>query len=122
MRLSWIKAGFLLTLLASTACSMAEIGLFDGSTAPERPAAALIHFEQEDTVTLAPGETREVHVVAEPRASYDVRFALIGDALDGWIESAAVKTDENGRATMELHAPNQPTTFHLRASIMLEDG
>lgn len=122
MRLSWIKTAFLIALVASTACSLAEVGPIDASTAPERPAAALIHFEREDTITLAPGETREVRVFASPKASYEVRFALIGDALDGWLESAAAKTDENGMATMELHAPDQPTTFHLRASIVLEDG
>lgn len=122
MRLSWIKAGFLLALLASTACS-ATSGEAAARSDDDVPAAAesWIRFEQEDTITLAPGEAREVHVFASPRASYNVRFALIGDALDGWIESAAVKSDEHGMATMELHAPNQPTTFHLRASIMLAD-
>ncbi len=90
---------------------------------PPAPSAALIRFEQEGTITLAPGESRAIQVVASPPTTYDVRFALVGDgALDGWIEVAAVTADANGMATIQLHAPNQPTTFHLRASIVLADG
>jgi hypothetical protein len=90
---------------------------------PSPSSAALIRFEQEGTITLAPGELRSIVVIASPEATYDVRFAVVGDApLDGWIESAAVKSSADGRATMVLHAPGQPTTFHLRASILLENG
>lgn len=123
MRLSWIKVGFTLALLASTSCSvsqdLSEVG--DDGAAPSA-ADARLRFETEDTLTLAPGETREVHVLASPTASYRVRFALIGNALDGWLESAEAATTKGGKATMVLHAPTQPTTFHLRASIVLEDG
>jgi hypothetical protein len=89
---------------------------------PPAPASALLHFEQEGTITLAPGKSRSIRVIASPPTTYDVRFALIGDVVDGWIESSAVKADANGVATIELHAPDQPTTFHLRAWIVLENG
>jgi hypothetical protein len=121
MRLSWIKVGFTIALLASTSCSIPGADKADDSGAPAA-ADAKVHFEREDTLTLAPGETREVRVLASPAASYGVRFALIGDALDGWLESAEGQSDASGLATMVLHAPSEPTTFHLRASIVLEDG
>lgn len=125
MRFSWITAGFVASLLGAAGCSLAADATKTATSNPEPPApsAALIRFEQEGTITLAPGESRSIHVFASPPTSYDVRFALIGDdALDGWIENAAVKADADGMATMALHAPNQPTTFHLRASIVLSNG
>ena len=124
MRLSWIKVGFTIALLGATSCSVAWGDGADriDDPAPPSASAARLRFEQEETLTLAPGDTLEVRVLASPAASYDVRFALIGDALDGWLESAEAKSDESGVATMVLHAPTQPTTFHLRASIVLEDG
>jgi hypothetical protein len=124
MRFSLTTLGFLAAVLGAAGCSVSADGADAKATpvVPPAPAAALIHFEQEGTITLEPGKSRSISVVASPPTTYDVRFALIGDALDGWIESAAVKADASGVATIELHAPNQPTTFHLRASIVLENG
>ncbi len=124
MRFSWTTLGFLAAVLGPAGCSLASNGPNEATrhAAPPAPASALIHFEQEGTITLAPGKSRSIRVIASPPTSYDVRFALIDDALDGYIESAAVKADARGIATIELHAPNQPTMFHLRASIVLENG
>jgi len=124
MRFTWITAALVIGLTGGAACTVSsdEPNAEPVDLAPPPPSAALIRFEQEGTITLAPGELRRVHVFASPATNYDVRFSLIGAALDGWLESAAVKADENGMATMALHAPNQPTTFHLRASVVLENG
>ena len=124
MRFSLTTLGFLAAVVGAAGCSLAADGPEAKAItdAPPAPAAALIHFEQEGTITLAPGKSRSIRVVASPPTTYDVRFALIGDALDGWIESAAVKADASGIATIDLHAPDQPTTFHLRATIVLENG
>ncbi len=124
MRFSWTQLGIVIAFLGPAGCSLA--GALSKNLAPDdtppTPSAALIRFEQDGTITLAPGELRKVRVFASPPTSYDVRFAVIGDALDGWIESASVKADADGIATMALHAPDQPTTFHLRASILLANG
>ncbi len=124
MRFTWITAALVLVLTSGAACNVSSDDALarTPSLAPPPPSAALIRFEQEGTITLAPGELRRVHVFASPPTRYDVRFSLIGDALDGWIESAAVKANQDGMATIALHAPNQPTTFHLRASVVLENG
>jgi hypothetical protein len=124
MRFSWTTLSFVAVLLGAAGCSFSagKMDLPTDDMRPPAPSAALIRFEQEGTLTLAPGEARAIRVVTSPPTSYSVRFALIGDALDGWIESAAVTADANGVAIMDLHAPGQPTTFHLRASIVLENG
>ena len=124
MRFSWTWLGFAMSVMGPAGCSLgAEASsIATASVDPPAPSATLIRFEQDGTITLAPGATRSIRVIASPATSYDVRFAVIGDALDGWIESAAVKADANGVATMVLHAPDQPTTFHLRASIVFANG
>ena len=124
MRFPWITAALVLVLTAGSACSSPTDGPRAGLTsdATPTPSAALVRFEQEGTITLAPGELRKVRVFASSATGAAVRFSLIGAALDGWIESAAAKVDASGAATIALHAPNQPTTFHLRASIVLESG
>ena len=124
MRFSWTTVGFVIAVLGPPGCSVAGNALSGPTTdpLPPAPSSALIRFEQDGTITLAPGELRSIRVIASPATSYLVRFAVVGDALDGWIESASVMADTNGVATMKLHAPDQPTTFHVRASIVLEDG
>lgn len=124
MRFSSITVALVIVLTGGAACnvSLDSSPATTSSLDPPPPSAALIRFEQEGTIPLAPGELRRVHAFATPPTRYDVRFSLIGDALDGWIESAAVKADDDGMATMALHAPNQPTTFHLRASVVLANG
>jgi hypothetical protein len=124
MRFTWIPAALVLAFTGVSACTLSwdASPLEATNRAPTPPSAALIRFAHEGTITLAPGELRQVQIVASPATRYDVRFSLIGDALDGWIERAAVQTDADGTATVALHAPNRPTTFHLRASVVLDDG
>ncbi len=124
MRFSWTTLGFVAALLGAAGCapSLADLEPTIDETVPTVTSAALIRFEQEGTITLAPGKSLAIRVLTSPPTSYALRFAVTGDALDGWIERASVNADADGVATMVLHAPGQPTTFHVRASIMLEDG
>lgn len=74
------------------------------------------------TVTLKPGESRAVNVVAGPPSHYTVRFALVPDRADAEpndasLDRSEVVTDDNGIASVVITAPSKPTTFTLRASI-----
>jgi hypothetical protein len=51
-----------------------------------------------------------------------IRFALLGDSLDAFLDQTLVDSGSNGVAKVALHASNQPTTFRLRASLLDADG
>ncbi len=83
------------------------------------PSAA-IAFEQSGTITLRPGELTTLSVTTLPAAPYEVSFYLLGNALDATLDRSTVVADENGRAEVILRAPNQGTTFSVRA--VIKDG
>lgn len=84
------------------------------------PPNAVISFDHEGTLTLAPGETTVVQVSALPAARYEVSFFLVGDALDASLSQSTVVSDPYGHAAVALRAPNGATYFAIRAS--LKDG
>ncbi|MFT3770911.1 MAG: hypothetical protein QM820_36290 [Minicystis sp.] len=109
---------------ALAACSSSETaGTGGGGGAePVPPDHATIRFDDEGTLTLAPGEARELGVVGEPAAPYQVAFSLLGAPLDGWLDPPVTMATTAGHALVQLHAPSQATTFHVRASLLDGDG
>lgn len=83
------------------------------NTTPQTTVA----FEQSGTIALSPREKRTLSVTTDPPGAYEVSFLLLGQSLDGSLDRAVAVTDEQGHASITLRAPNQPTTFILRARI-----
>ena len=82
-------AGLLIASTLIVACSDSR----DFSLADPDPTTInneQLHFTDDGTITLAPGEGRMVTVIADPPAKMDIRFALIGDALDGSLDRSMV--------------------------------
>jgi hypothetical protein len=78
---------------------------------------ASISFEDQDTLTLAPGEIATVTIVTSPPDHYAIDFHLVGDALDASLDADQVITDDAGVARVKLRAPNGATNFGLKATI-----
>lgn len=114
-------AGILIAGSALAGCaSDRNIELADPSGTTE--SGDSVRFENDGTITLAPGEAREIAVTTSPPARVDVRFALLGDALDASLERSVVRASDEGRAEVLLHAPNQSTTFRIRATALDPHG
>ncbi|WP_437281890.1 hypothetical protein WME90_15435 [Sorangium sp. So ce375] len=73
-------------------------------------------FEERGTLQLVPGELRTVWIRAQPPAPYEVSFTLLGEAAGAWVDRTTTVADENGRASVQLHASTLGSTFRLRAA------
>ena len=111
-------------LLASTLCfGCAADGLEASPSTDDKTSTtsstinATIAFEGGSDIDVAPGEHREITVVASPAAGYDLYFALIGAPPDASLDASYVTTGKDGRATIKLSAPSTLATFTLRAWI-----
>jgi hypothetical protein len=110
-------------VLGASACAPDERERATTGTGPTNdPKQASIRFEEDGTLALAPGAAEEIRVAASPPAPYSVRFTILGDAIDGWLDAADVEAGADGRASARLHAPTEPTTFRVRAAILDEAG
>src|SRR5436190_23264003 len=111
MHLAWS----LVALLAATAvgalpaCSMASDTAPQGTGGGVSGPNATVGFQEGGTLTLAPGESRQVHLVTSPAASYELRFALLGNALDASLDKTIVVAGSDGHADVMLRAPNGAT-------------
>ena len=121
MRLSFRCLGlFALGLaLVAPACSPSDEASTDAVIGVPGPNAT-IAFEQVGTVTLAPGQLTKLSVKTSPPDAYEVAFFLVGSALDASLGATKVVASPDGRAEVELKAPNGATTFAVRAKI--KDG
>jgi hypothetical protein len=116
--------GFLLLSLPVAACGSSSD---HAAASSERPTAAgtsidagapslSIAFTEPDLSTV-PGKSNSVAVQVTPAGEYVVRFALVGDARDAYLDRSAVRTADDGTASVELTAPSSAATFTVRASI-----
>lgn len=116
--------GFVLLSLHVAACGSAS----DHAAAPsERPAAAGFNADAgaptlsiaftEPELSTVPGRSNLVGIQVTPAGEYVVRFALVGDARDAYLDRSAVRTADDGTASVELTAPSSAATFTVRASI-----
>jgi hypothetical protein len=80
-------------------------------------AALRLSFADPATLPLALGEVATVAVQVAPAEAASVRFALLGEHLDGTLDQSLVRADDSGLATVTLRAPRQTATFRLRASL-----
>lgn len=86
------------------------------------PAPTSLAFAETQTLTLAPGATHTLEIVASPRGVYRVQFALLGTDAEGGPGGAALDrseawTDAKGTAEVTLTAPRTPAIFSVRASV-----
>lgn len=84
---------------------------------PTQPEA-VIAFEESGMLALGLREERTLSVVVDPPEHQEVNFVLLGSSLDATLDHATIVTDDEGRASVTLRAPNQSTTFLVRTWIM----
>ena len=87
----------------------------DGDTS----APASITFAERSTLALSPLGVAEITVDVSPALGQTVTFEILaGDAtFDGFLVGNTAFVDEYGSATIELHAPNQVSSFSVRAAL-----
>ncbi|WP_437818970.1 hypothetical protein [Sorangium sp. So ce1078] len=102
--------------LASCSLQLADGSAEEPYIPPEVPRPVTLAFEEQGTLQLAPGELRTLWVTSEPAAPYEVSFTLLGEAAGAWVDRTTAIADENGRASVQLHASNLGSTFRLRAT------
>lgn len=126
MRFASVWIGALLGSLLLAGCSADEAGYPEdpvggsggGGGAPS--VDATLAFEGPSPIDVAPGEVRELTVVASPPAEYEMYFTLLDAPSDTSLDASHLFAEGDGRATVKLHAPGAPASFTVRATI--KDG
>jgi len=118
MRFSWSYLPLILAAASPGLACSTDLGdggppIDGGVSGPD----AVLRFEPQGTLELAPGEERAVGVVGSPPARYEVSFSLVGEAAGAWLDRTKVVADAGGRAAVTLHAPSVASTFRLRATL-----
>ncbi len=87
---------------------------------PEKPPepGATIAFDPGSNFELGLREERVLSVVVDPPEHQQVNFVLLGSPLDATLDHASVETNDEGRGSVTLRAPNKATTFRVRTWIM----
>lgn len=119
MRNFGFGAGALALALVAASCSSGSSVAPSGDTGAGGSVQAKggLAFLRKGTLTLAPSALHDLTVIATPPRRVSVRFALLGDALDASLDRVSVTTDETGRGSVKLRAPDAATTFRVRATI-----
>lgn len=102
-------------------CSGGAIELPHGTGAGDPGTRAIVKFDEPMTLTLTPAEARAIRVIVSPPGDHRLRFTLIGDSLDGWLDRDDVAVSGED-ASVVMHAPTQPAVFRLRASVLDAEG
>ncbi len=108
--------GALVACGASDDDATGEMAGAGGSAAEGVPDA--LSFEA-PTMTMAPGEVRELTLHIHPAGEYRVRVSLLGDSADASLDRTDIVSAPNGEATVLLTAPTGPRalTFTVRAAV-----
>ena len=102
---------------SSAAASPLDAGLPDTAHGDSAEAVA---FDTPATITFLPGEARAIAVAVQPPGIHALRFALLGESLDGSLDTDTMQTNADGRTSVVLTAPRSATTFRLHATA--DDG
>lgn len=112
-----------LIVAATAACSNAE-GVpssprhgAPGGAGGEPAVPTSLEFDPSAALKLAPSESHELRVIAQPPGVYHVDFALLGDPADASLDRSEADTDAFGRASVVLTASTSSTLFTVRASV-----
>jgi hypothetical protein len=97
--------------------SAGPTGSFDGGGLPSAASAVASIAFVDPPSPFDPGEPRRLTVRVAPPAAYDIRFSLIGDARDAFLDTGEETSTPEGTATVVLTAPSSPAAFTVRASI-----
>jgi hypothetical protein len=76
-----------------------------------------IRIAPSETITVGPGEARELVVQVNPPGRYAVTFSLVGDARDAALDRSDAYTDGDGRTVVLMNAATFATTFGVRAAV-----
>lgn len=123
MRFASLWAGAFLGSLALFGCSAAELethttgGGGEADLVDPEKVDALIKFDGESTIDLAPGEFHKLTVLTSPPKPYEMYFALLNAPGDASLDASHLFAGDDGSAVVTLHAPNAPSIFTVRAWI-----
>jgi hypothetical protein len=107
------------------ACSSSNSADGPGQTRPTHGSGGAhsgtgdIHITLGDgnALVFTPGMPREIPVRVEPEGAYSVRFSLVGDTADAYLDKSEADTDADGTTSVVLTPPSAPVVFTLRASV-----
>jgi hypothetical protein len=99
------------------ACSTATSADFAEDPPGVPGTNAKISFDPHTTLAISPGTIHEVTVITTPPKNYEVGFVLLGDTLNASLDRSTAVANADGRASVQLRAPDDPTTFRVRASL-----
>lgn len=78
-----------------------------------------IAFDESETLELAPSGVAQVVVQVSPARRQTVTFEILSDVepFNGYLTGNTVIVADDGTATVEVHAPSEPSGFEIRASL-----
>lgn len=98
-------------------CSNEDAG-FALESPPGVPGTdAKITFDPPTALAISPGTIHDITVVTSPPKNYEVNFVLLGDTLNASLDRSTAVADANGKVSVQLRAPDDPTAFRVRASL-----
>ena len=89
--------------------------------AQEPDVAEMLQFGSE-SVELNPGESRTLTVRATPPGTYQIRFALLGDAEDASLDRTAAVSEPDGTTQVQLTAPSDAADPYMADTARLRDS
>ncbi|HEX3593822.1 MAG TPA: hypothetical protein VHU80_01935 [Polyangiaceae bacterium] len=121
-RLLFLAAG---CLILTPGCSSSSAEDADGKSAhshgptaaPSPTGTVTIALGDGTDLTFSPGVSREIPVTVSPPAVYTVRFSLVGDVDDAYLDKSEAETDASGNTSVTLTPPSSPVVFKLHASV-----
>lgn len=87
-----------------------------GGSSDGGPTNVSIAFTTPGPLIYVPGDVLSLGVRVTPEGTYTVRFSLVGESRDAYLDRGETVTAADGTADLNLTAPTSPATFTVRAS------